>query len=201
VVLAALPDATAAGAMAPPILPIDGRDRFVLTLQTPALLCSGAAIRPRADPPFVAAAERLRLAYAKAFHHLSDQSLELVTYFARQRLAGGFFLGHRYQKERGQDRYRPWLLTVAGSVFVLRCRDRGRLADAQAKLHAWQSHGLPLPASVRRELGAGDSDDDAALWDRCPFIRHNGYGEVAINLQIHRRLAWPRDAGAGGDGA
>lgn len=170
-----------------PLKPIDG-DTYVLTLQTAALLCTGEDLLPKGK--FTPAADRLRGAYAETFLKLSAQRLELVTYFARQRLAGGEFLMHRYQKGR-RHHYQPWLLTEPGSVFVLKLRKRTERKAAEETLRDWLRRGLPLPASVRRELRAKGGEDDAALWDRCPFIRQNGYGEVEINLDDHLTRRMP----------
>jgi len=184
-----------------PIEPFD-RDRYVLTLQTPALLCTGDELLLTQGERFVPAAERLRLAYFKAFAAMSDGKLELVTYFARQRLAGGEFLWHRYQSQRqrqGQrEIYRPWLLTEPGSVFVLKRTGRQR-DPAEALLRRWLRQGLPLPPSVRRELIVDDAvGDDWDLWQLCPFIRQNGYGEIAVNLDIHATHRWQPESAAGG---
>ena len=64
----------------------------------------------------------------------------LVRFFARQRLAGGYLvLRHQPGKP-----YNPFLVTEAGSVFVLRPRP-GKGDDANKRLDDWLEHGLPLP--------------------------------------------------------
>lgn len=151
-----------------------GRDEWAVALQTPALLC---------DPDRLAGAsgrEGLRAAFAEVFAELAGGALELAEggYFAAQRLAGGHYLWRRFLAGR---RYRPLLLTEAGSVFLLRAA-AGRRDEAADRVRAWARHGLPLPTWVRDRLGAAADEEEWALWDRCPYLRYNGFGEVALDL-------------------
>ncbi|MFQ5741493.1 MAG: hypothetical protein ACE5JX_21050, partial [Acidobacteriota bacterium] len=69
--------------------------------------------------------------------------------------------------------YAPYLLTTSGSVFVL----RETKEVVRSELEKWLRGGLPLPGwAVKRY---GDS------WRTCPFVRENGFGEIALNLPCH----------------
>lgn len=142
--------------------PRDGM--WIVTLQTPALLC---------DPRELAgnnSSAALSEAYAETFDKLSSKSLKLKHFYARQSLAGGLYLHRRFQTGKP---YNPFLLTDAGSVFVLEA-----VGDkAQSFIDDWLLHGLPLPEWVA-EIYGND-------WKSCPYLRENGYGEIAVNLDIH----------------
>jgi hypothetical protein len=139
---------------------------IVLTLQTSALLRS-----PASD-------------YSTAITELSNGTLAYVRHFARERLSGADFMDRRYFK--GQI-YRPWLLTEAGSVFVVRPAE-GQGDEAAAFIRRWLDHGLPLPQSVKSFYGLETGATDAALWQKCPYIAQNGYGEIAADMHEHRAL-------------
>ncbi len=144
-------------------MPLDLQEKedWVLTLQTPALLC---------NPDHYL---NLQNAYAQVFKELSGGRLELVRFFATQSLAGGYYLWRRFQSP---NNYQPYLLTDAGSVFVL----RGAVKDLIEK---WARKGLPLPKwAVEKYQRAGKPGD---FWANCPYIPQNGYGEIAVNLPIH----------------
>ena len=154
---------------------LDTDGLLVITLQTAALLCSPAELDETSG------AAELRKAYAEAWHSLCPD-LELLRYFARQTLSGGEYQ-HRRFRARETKPYRPWLLTEAGSVFVFRMKDRPK---AEEQVREWLEHGLPIPEPVR---GCYDiPNDENAQWKSCPFIRRNGYGEIAVNLAVHERL-------------
>lgn len=161
---------TVAAAPAAPCVPSTGGampgNLWVVTLQTPALLCD-----PRQLHESSTAAE-LKAAYQDTWSALS-KDLTLVRYFARQELAGGYYLRNRFQ--HGAP-YRPFLLTSAGSVFVFQ-------GDAGSKLRDWVTKGLPPAPWVCEVYGRGCKEDD--LWKYCPYIRENGYGEIAVNLKTH----------------
>ena len=83
---------------------------------------------------------------------------------------------------KGRAAYNPELLTCSGSVFVLEpVRDQ---AAAEAVLADWRDHGLGQPQN------APDTDD----WWANPYIRQNGYGDVAINLDLHWGLTPSKEA-------
>lgn len=149
--------------------PLD--DHYIVTLQTPAILCDPGELNEESDRA------KLCETYAAVWSHLSENSLSLVRYFARQTLAGGQYLHKRFQHSQ---KYEPYLLAAAGSVFVLKVEDSG---TAGQKIEEWYEHGLPLPEWARERYGRNGSEGDH--WLNCPFIRENGYGEVAVNMKIH----------------
>ncbi|MGH8490903.1 MAG: hypothetical protein ACREXS_19080 [Gammaproteobacteria bacterium] len=121
-------------------------------------------------PPTNGGDQLLKL-YQAAWRELSDHTLELQRFYAQQQLAGGQYLWRRFRK--GAHPYNPELLTVPGSVFVLKLA--GDEKTAREKLQAWLDHGLsPLK-----------SDPYGEDWEQNPYIRANGYGQVAINLKVH----------------
>ncbi len=151
--------------------PIDGK-LWVLTLQTPALLCDPAELDEKSGDV------QLRNAYEAAWSGLSAgpdkmPTLRLVRFFASQTLAGGY-LTHRFQKGKP---YNPFLLTDAGSVFVLEQTGEG---DAAAFIREWTTRGLPLPPTVCARFGG--------TWQENPFLREHGYGEVVVNQRCHLDL-------------
>jgi hypothetical protein len=157
----------------------DNSRLWVLTLQTDALLCD-----PNRLDESSGAAE-LAAAYREVFAQLSGQTLELSHYFACQELAGGRYLQKRFAS--GQAAYRPYLLTNAGSVFVLRETPAGSENDgAMAEVERWLAHGLPVPAWAEDRFAR--NGQNGSHWDNCPYIPENGYGEIAVNLAVHEEL-------------
>lgn len=159
-------------------------ETLALVLQTPALL---------ADPRFPEdggpgqtgsiTAERMRELYTALWRELSGESLSLRHYFAAQSLAGGSHLHHRFQQPAGNGKaYAPWLLTDAGSVFVF---DVKNAVAAKIKVRDWLRHGLPLPGKLEARFTAD--------WRHNPYLRANGFGEVAIH-QPHGKTPSPSDA-------
>jgi hypothetical protein len=155
-----------------PLAPV--RDHWLVTLQTPALLC---------DPDRLvgtkATASDLWSVYADAWNDLLGGKLCLVDYFASQSLAGGAYLYKRFQHPAP---YRPYLLTDAGSLFVLRTAD-GNAAGIADLLDAWLCDGLPLPDWAKKRFARNGEPGDH--WRNCPYIPQNGYGEIAVNLPVH----------------
>jgi hypothetical protein len=140
---------------------------YVVVLQTPALLN---------DPRIYN--DDLVKDYKSAWSDLSGGALELLQFKARQDLAGGYYQRHRFQS--GQP-YRPWLLTRAGSVFLLRpAKDQG--AAAEKSVAKWLAEGLRIPEGA---AGFYALDNTASDWKKCPYLRQNGYGEIAVNLDCH----------------
>ena len=139
-----------------------------LTLQTPALLCDLDALRD---------ATTLHQAYAKAFEELSDGMMTLVRFFADQRLTGGA----HYKARFSRSGYRPWVLTEPGSVFVLEPIS-GKDTAASDWLGKVERRGLALPAALWPTDGQGEAVAADDLFLHLPFLRENGYGEVAIDL-------------------
>jgi hypothetical protein len=115
--------------------------------------------------------------YREYWREVSHGGCDLVRYFASQRTAGGY-LGMRFRA--GGD-YAPYLLTAAGSVFVL---DLSKPEAAGQAITDWKNKGLPLPEWTIDRYGGGSGAVD---WRRCPFTPEDGYGEVAINLECHQK--------------
>lgn len=168
------------------VCPIDRVDRqldvdrpIVLTLQTPALLLDTRVLKGSSD------AETLFETYRSVWNDLSP-AINLERFFATQSLSGGRYQHGRFQQ---QQPYKPWLLTDAGSVFVFSTTDADQARD---DIDGWLCRGLPLPTAV---LGAYDIENEGVgtLWSKCPFIPQNGFGEIAVNLEIHRDLRPPEN--------
>lgn len=151
--------------------PIDGR-YWVITLQTPALMLDIDWFDETSG------GDALRAAYAAYWNEIGGGALRLSHHFARQRLEGGVYLHGRFQRNR-IDRYKPYPMTEAGSVFVLTASD-GDAAAAQ--VGAWLARGLPLGDRLRQAHGLKNESD----WRACPYIPTNRFGEIAVNLPVHR---------------
>ena len=144
-------------------------NRWVVMLQTPALLCDVSAVAPGLSDATVA--------YKAYWEEASGKKLTLERHFARQTLMGGEFLWNRFSK---QSLYSPFVLTNAGAVFVLRVMNDEDAGAAAKKLEEWIRDGLPLATTVRKRFGlAGDAGD----WKKCPYVPENGYGEIAVDLE------------------
>ena len=165
-----------------------GQGVFVVTLQSHALLCGPEPFAVGAkDAPAL-----LEKEYAAAWTEATDGLAEMQAHFAGHSLWGGRFLASRYFDGTG-DRYRPYVLTGPGSVFVLRAV-AGKEKQAERKLAHLARHGLPLPTIAKRGyMAEADwSVESSGLWRCCPFVPENGYGEIAVDLSLHRTLR--RDA-------
>lgn len=137
---------------------------IVLTLQTPALLTAKGAVGTGAN------SGSLHAAYAEYF---GIHGFTLSHFYARQTLRGGGYQQRRFQ---GTQAYAPWLLTDAGSVFVLTVTDAARANEALTTLTLWQSTGLPVASGW------------PAKWNTNPYLPENGFGEVRLNEPEHH--AW-----------
>lgn len=154
--------------------PVEGL--WVLTLQAPALLVNPEGMSE-------ASTERdLRKRYEETWSEFLPGAT-LVRYFARQTLAGGIYLHRQFRDGRA---YRPYILTDAGSVFALRG------GAAKAKVGEYLQHGLPNAQWVRRLYA--DDCAEADLWRHCPYIRENGFGEIAVNLDSHMKYRPSQEA-------
>lgn len=151
------------------------QNTWIITLQTDALLGSPEKLRG-------ANQQALQEMYEQTITDLSSGSLKLQRYFARQSLSGGEHQRHRYQKSL--KLYTPWVLTEAGSVFVVTATQDP--ATAQATIEKWLQHGLPLSTETCRYYGI-DSDENKQ-WQQTPYIQQNGYGEIAVNLQTNDKV-------------
>lgn len=116
-------------------------------------------------------------AYANYWNEKSFGSLTLSHYFAWQRLAGGKYAWERRQKPVLKKDYRPWILTLRGSVFFL--KPTGDETTATAHLRKWRKAGLPLSTKVL-ECYAPNVEEES-LWKHLPYVPQNGFGEIAVN--------------------
>lgn len=144
-------------------------ERVVLLLQSLALL-----LPPEFMPQPTNDGHTLREAYRESLRELSEGALELDWFFARQRLLGGEYWWKRFRKKKPDDRYRPLVASLPGSVFACRVAP-GKAAKAEDCLRRWQWLGLP-------QLKAIPGGDD---WKQNPWIAQNGYGEVIVNAGLH----------------
>ncbi len=140
----------------------------VITLQSMARLLN---LKELNSAPTNGGAE-LFAAYATAWRALSGGSLELINFFASQTLIGGAYWWHRFRQR--QAPYNPELYTEAGSAFHF-CVTTNNINQAETELRAWLDYGLP-------QL---DGAPGGQHWRQNPYIRSNGYGEIAVNHPIH----------------
>ncbi len=108
--------------------------------------------------------------YKNNWLELTDNSLRLIDFYAAQDFFGGDYWHKRYNRLRP---YNPELFTRPGSVFVFVIDDPDK---ARKKIISWEKYGLPQLI------------DYSNHWQENPWIRENGYGEIAVNLEQHHRL-------------
>jgi len=147
----------------------------LITLQSNAIMLDPKTVRS------LPLGQDLHESYATYWHDISGGALTLEDFFAHQGFEGGY-LYHRYlgaaERSNYPNRYRPYYLTLAGSLFKLRVVDEER---ATRLLTRWLAGGLSLPQWALAEYG----QYKRALWETCPFVPENGYGEIAVNLDWH----------------
>lgn len=144
--------------------PIVAGEPLVITLQSDALILDGRQLAEATDQA------GLFEKYAAYWREVCG-GLSLVRFFARQKLAGGWYMHRRFSEAAS---YHPWVLTDAGSVFVL--SSSGETGDL---VKALRRKGLPIPKSISSGV------EPSLLWKQCPFVPENGYGAVAVNLKFH----------------
>ncbi len=143
----------------------------IITLQTDALMFDASQLvkgNKQRDDDF------LKKVYEAYWEQVLDGSGSLKRFFTRQKMVGGY-LAKRFRT--GADYY-PDVLTEAGSVFVLEISDE---IKAKEKLELFVKQGLPLPDDVLLTIKQRGKE----LWQTCPFVPENGYGEIAVNLPWH----------------
>lgn len=152
----------------------------IITLQSDAIMLDPAQVHS------LGVGEDLHALYADFWSDLcgnnpSAPCMELVDFYAHQCFYGGY-LYHRYlgtiERDQAPNRYRPYYVTSAGSVFKLRVLDEQVATQLLAR---WQSRGIPLPQWARNEYGQYGTE----IWESCPFVPENGYGEIVVNLEWH----------------
>ena len=159
--------------------PIDGPGPWAVRLQTDALLADPTLVRVD-DPDSIE--QGLELAYKQSWQALlADPGARLVRWFTGETLAGGQYLHLRFRKS-GATAYRPFLVTEAGSTFVL----EGLSEAGWARLAELERHGLPLTRAVAEAHGS--------TWHENPFLRENGFAEITVSGEPWRSLAPPANA-------
>lgn len=148
-------------------------DLVAITLQTECLMTNPQTLK--ANRPGV-----LTEAYAEFWEDVSSDSLNLVRFFARQSLYGGFL-----SRRANVQSYEPFLLTERGSVFILRISNP---ATPRSILSQWATQGLSMPDWVQNRYARNGE----ALWRCCPFLPHVGYGEIAVDLACHTKNRFPK---------
>jgi hypothetical protein len=90
---------------------------------------------------------------------------------------------HRFQS--GQA-YRPYLLTDAGSVFLFRILDGGKARDC---ITLWLHNGIEISPAVKKFYRLTDVQP-SRLWEHCPYLPENGFGEIAVDLHKLAQEVW-----------
>lgn len=152
-------------------------DIVVVSLQSDALMVNPDEIKSEQT------ASKLHDLYSQYWEAISEDSIEMVRFFAHQRMLGGYLV-----KKHG-GKYYPFYLTGAGSVFVLNATIKEK---ARQKIEEWKTKGLPIPEWAKKKYQKNGKE----LWQTCPYIPENGYGEVMINLKFHFDNRIPDGGGA-----
>lgn len=145
------------------------KDIAVVALQSDALMVKAEDLIAKGQT-----AEGLDELYKAYWKEITGGACELSHFFAMQKIRGGFL---RLNKKKQNESYYPYYLTEAGSVFVLTIKK----IEAQQKFQEWKQKGLPLP----RWAVDAYAENSENVWKRCPYVPENGYGEVAINMDIN----------------
>jgi len=135
----------------------------IIALQTDAFLFDGYRLAPENNID-------LHEVYKRYWDGVTENSCEMIKYFARQKMSGGYLI----KRFNPYPSYYPYILTEAGSVFIL----RAKIDKAQNVLQSLEMKGLPLPKDIT-------SDKNKEPWQVCPFVPENGFGEICINLAWH----------------
>jgi hypothetical protein len=141
----------------------------IVTLQSDAMMLNPSDITDGGP-------ENLEKLYGGYWRDVSGGAFSLLRFFACHDLKGGY-VGRRFQTGGA---YYPFLMTTAGSVFVLKANPE----DEAGKICGqWLRDGLPPPAWSIEKYGKTESG--RLDWERCPYTPENGFGEIAINLNCH----------------
>jgi len=159
---------------------LDGQEVAIVSLQTDAIILDPDLMRAKPT--------ELQSLYQAYWLDVSDGSLKLERFFASQKMLGGYL----YRRKHDNKPYFPFVLTQAGSVFVLKANDSGKARDYLKKI---RSQGLDLQEWVANRYG----QPGETLWVRCPFVPENGFGEVRINLEWQNKHAVPKREVAGNE--
>lgn len=144
----------------------------VVMLQTDTLMFDAKALAEKKS------GVDLHTVYKEYWNKITEGSCELQRFFARQHMSGGYLAKKIYPLY--SDCYYPYVLTEAGSVFVLKILNK---AVGERKLSDFVENGLPLPPQIIALLPDGAPHWE--YWKNCPYVPENGYGEIIINLDWH----------------
>lgn len=144
----------------------------ILMLQTDTLMFDAKALAEKKS------GVDLHTVYKEYWNKITEGSCELQRFFARQHMSGGYLAKKIYPLY--SDCYYPYVLTEAGSVFVLKILNK---AVGERKLSDFVENGLPLPPQIIALLPDGAPHWE--YWKNCPYVPENGYGEIIINLDWH----------------
>ena len=154
----------------------------IISLMTSALLLTSQPGCPATN-----GGSELETAYKQAWDELSSNTLTLTRYFTQERLYGGRYwwgrFGGKTTEQSWGEHYQPQILSEAGSVFVFEIKT-GQETKAEKLIKEWLRLGLP------------QHEDHPDNWQSNPWIKNNGYGEIAVNLELHRTLQ-PKEQGKG----
>ncbi len=145
-------------------------DEFAIVLQTPAIIIDPEVMAKEAKEIFNDSA-LLHNQYQKFWEEILGHGVVLKRFFAAQELRGGY-VGMRY----GNGTYRPFYLTSAGSTFVLDASEAEKKEEVKQRVAQFLDEGMPLPKWVHEAFGE-------PLWQHCPYLRENGYGEIKIKTK------------------
>ncbi len=151
------------------ILPV-----WIVALQTETLMINPKKIAG----PKCCTAKNLKKQYQKYWAGVSPK-IRLHTFYTAQSLRGRY-LTHRFQADKP---YNPYLLTRAGSVFLLTAQEDD-IQETGNMLAALEEYGLPLPSGWPNEL-YGQPAGTKPTWQECPWLSENGFGEIKVNLPCH----------------
>lgn len=150
---------------------------WIITLQTDALLGTPENL------DYKSAKNELESMYQTVWSELLGDKVKLRGFFARQKLSGGEYRKNVFQKTA---LYRPWLLTEAGSVFILEASENAKKEDIERQLQIYLDQGLPLTSNTLEYYQI--SAQESKQWQDCPYIAQNGYAEIAININMPKNV-------------
>lgn len=149
--------------------PVNGQ--WVMVLQSAALILDSRAIHDL----WVQGVDGSQQLYSDFIHEVSGGALKLMNHFSREALHGGFLAYRSNTKE-----YQPFLVTEPSTVLVVEAVPK-RDTDARKCVGEWFDQGLPLPAWAKARHG------ESYLTN--PFLRSDGFGEIAVNIPAQLELA------------
>lgn len=146
--------------------------RAIVNLQTDAFMF---------DPYAQTNLDNLHALYTEYWDYATGGTCRMSHFFARQSFSGGYTAS--MYRLHANNHYFPYLLTAAGSVFVLE-PVKGKEGQARTALEKLRDRGLPLPKSIITKMNDKNIFTETA-WSVCPFVPENGFGEIFINLKWH----------------